>query len=131
MRTASKCCSGLDMRVHLSTLTFDPLGSLHIDLLTGDDPHGEVRRRMNRIATLDGGAAFNDFGYAPADMTIQLRWRTMDAAREAAIRRLAELYAQIRVSTDEGLFLAGIERYMRGADESQLTLLVAEKQSGD
>lgn len=119
------------MRVHLSSLTFDPLGSLHLDLLAGEDPHGEVRRRMNRVATLDGGAAFSDFGYSEADMTLQLRWRPMNAAREDAVRRLAELYAQVRISTDRGLFLAGIERYLRGNNESQLTLLVAEKQNGD
>ena len=119
------------MRVHLSSITFDPFGHMHIDLKAGDDPHGEVRRRMNRVSTLDGGAAFNDFGYSDADMTIMLRWRPMDAEREAAVRRLAELYAQVRVSTPRGLYLAAIERYMRSDAESQLTLLVAEKQSGD
>ena len=119
------------MRVHLSALTFDPFGSLHLDLMAGEDPHGEVRRRMNRIATLDGGAAFNDFGYSDSDLTIVLRWRTMNTEREGAVRRLAELYAQVRVVTERGVYLAGIERYMRGNQESQITLLVAEKQSGD
>jgi len=119
------------MRVHLSTITFDPYGALHLDLMAGDDPHGESRRRMNRIATLDGGAAFNDFGYSNADMTITLRWKTMESDKEDAVRRLAELYAQIRVSTDRGVFLAGIERYIKTNAESQLSLLVAEKQTGD
>jgi len=54
------------MRVVLSALTFDPLGVVALDV----DPaqvFGDIRRRMNRVATLDGGAVFNDFGYSEAD----------------------------------------------------------------
>ena len=43
------------MRAHLSTLTFDPIGALWLDCLP-ETTTGETRRRMNRIATLDGGA---------------------------------------------------------------------------
>ena len=35
---------------------------------------GDQRRRMNRIATLDGGAVFNDSGFSEADRTIRATW---------------------------------------------------------
>lgn len=114
------------MRVTLTTITFDPLGVVEIDALPSSTP-GETRRRMNRIATLDGGAVFNDFGYAEADRTIELRWAPRSAAHEAALERLAQLYVQVRVAMPGGCYLAAPESYKPGASESTLTLLVSEK----
>lgn len=114
------------MRVTLSPIDFDPLGTVTIDAMP-DQTTGETRRRMNRIATLDGGAVFNDFGYSEADRTIQLRWRPKSSAQEAAVKRLVELYARVHVATPEGFYLAGLEVYRPGVKESSLYLLVAEK----
>lgn len=114
------------MRVVLSSLTFDPLGSIALDVAPGQT-FGEARRRMNRIATLDGGAVFNDFGFAEADRTIILTWPVRSAALEAAVARLVELYARVHLATPRGLFLAALEVYTPGAQESTLSLLVAEK----
>lgn len=114
------------MRVVLSSLTFDPAGSVALDVQP-DQTFGESRRRMNRVATLDGGAVFNDFGFAEADRTISLRWRVRSAAQEALVERLVQLYARVHVATPRGLFLAAIETYSPGATESGLTLLTVDK----
>lgn len=114
------------MRVTLSPIDFDPLGSVTLHTMPGQTL-GETRRRMNRIATLDGGAVFNDFGVSEADRTIQLRWRATSAAQEAAVQRLVELYARIHVATPQGFFLAALELYTPGAQESRLSLLVVDK----
>ena len=114
------------MRVHLSALTFDPLGAIWIDCLP-DATLGETRRRMNRIATLDGGAVFNDSGYAEADRTIELRWKPTDAAREAQIERLVQIYSRLRVSTHKGVYIVAPQDYRPEAGQSRMTLLVAEK----
>jgi hypothetical protein len=114
------------MRVVLSALTFDPLGVVALDV----DPaqvFGDIRRRMNRVATLDGGAVFNDFGYIEADRSIFLSWRVQSAAQEAAVARLVQLYARVRLATPRGLWLAALEQYSPGATESRLSLLVVEK----
>lgn len=114
------------MRVSLTTLTFDPLGAVLLDCLPSSSL-GEVRRRMNRVATLDGGAAFNDFGYSEADRTIELRWRPSSAELESRVERLVRLYMRVRVATTSGCYVAALERYVPGATESRLTLLVVEK----
>jgi len=116
------------MQVILSTPTFDPLGVVTLDC-SADTSLGEHRRRMNRVATLDGGAVFNDFGYSEADRTIKLTWLVTSAEQEAAIERLVILYAQLHVSTRRGFFLAAPELYTPGAAESSLTLLVVAKLS--
>lgn len=114
------------MRVVLSSIAFDPLGCVALDVLPGQT-FGETRRRMNRVATLDGGAVFNDFGFAEADRSILLTWPVRSEAIEAAIARLVELYAQVHIATPKGFYRAGLETYNPGAQESSLSLLVAEK----
>lgn len=118
------------MRATLSTPTFDPAGHVGIDCLP-TTTHGETRRRMNRIPTLDGGAAFNDFGASEADRTIELKWRPRSAAQEAAIERLAKLYPRLHLATAQGVWLVAPEVYTPGANESRLVLLVVEKLTED
>lgn len=116
------------MLVTLSTTTFDLDGAIEIDALETSDL-GETRRRMNRIATLDGGVVFNDFGATDGDRTIRLQWTPQDAATEAAIARLVRLYQRLRVSCSEGVFLAAPEAYKSSQNVSTLSLLVAQKLS--
>ena len=115
------------MQVTLSTPTFDIDGHITIDALPASTDLGEVRRRMNRVATLDGGAAFNDAGYSEADRTIRLQWTPQNAASEAQIARLVRLYQRLRISCSEGVFLAAPESYKSSSGVSTLSLLVAEK----
>ena len=117
------------MQVTLSATTFDLDGHVTIDALPASTDLGEVRRRMNRVATLDGGAAFNDAGYSEADRTIRLQWTPQNAASEAQIARLVRLYQRLRVSCSEGVFLAAPEAYKSSQNASTLSLLVAEKLS--
>ncbi len=114
------------MRVVLSPIDFDPQGPVVLDVLPGQK-FGELRRRMNRVATLDGGAVFNDYGYSESDRTVVLRWRVRSKAQEQAVQRLLHVYARVHVATPEGFFLAGLELYTPGPQESALSLLVANK----
>lgn len=113
------------MLVHLTAQLFDPFGAVALDCLE-ETRSGQVSRRMNRVATLDGGAAFNDFGFAEADRTIQLRWVPADAATEAAVARLVRLHRWLYVSMPDGVWLAAPESYQPGP-ESSLSLLVRER----
>jgi hypothetical protein len=112
----------------LSTLTFDLDG--FIEVSTSDKmTSGDTRRRVNRIATLDGGVAVNDFGFTDADRTINMIWQPVSRAVEDAIDRLVQTYDRLHVSTRAGVFLAAPETYTPGAAESRLRLLVIEKVS--
>lgn len=113
------------MRVILSALTFDPLGVVALATLPGQQ-FGETRRRMNRIATLDGGAVFNDSGFSEADRSIRLDWRTTPALHES-VDRLAQLYGSAHLATPRGFYLVAIEAYVPGLTLSTLSLLVAKK----
>ena len=110
----------------LTTLEYDPLRAVKLHVLPGSALQ-ERRRRVNRIATLDGGSVVNDFGYAESDKTLVLAWAPTSRATEAAVDRLAGLYGRLNVSIDGAVYLAAVESYTPGTDESQLRLLVLEK----
>lgn len=114
------------MRVHLSTPAFDIEGAVALDVLPTTEL-GDTARRVNRVATLDGGAAINDYGHSHADRTITLRWTPQSREIEAKVVRLVQSYGLLNVATREGLFLAAPETYRNTANESSLTLLVKEK----
>jgi hypothetical protein len=90
----------------------------------------ETTRRVTRIATLDGGAAVNDFGSTDADKTMVLVWDTVDKALEAAVARLVRLYSRLNVSMPDGVFSVVPQSYQaRSNSTSALTLLVVQKLS--
>ena len=116
------------MNIVLSAITFDPAGVVPIACKPGQTL-GDSRRRMNRVATLDGGSVFNDFGFAESDRTIKLAWVPTSALDEAAVARLLTLYTQLHLATPDGVFLVAPEVYTPGAAESTLTLLVVNKRT--
>jgi len=107
----------------LSTLEYDGTAPVQLALLPAAET-GNVQRRANRVATLDGGAVFNDFGFSQADRTFELRWSPTSAAQEADIARLVRSYPKLTCALAEGLFLAAPLAYTPGDRESRLTLLV-------
>ncbi len=114
------------MLVHLASKLFDLSGAVLLDCVP-DTTAGRMVRRVNRVATLDGSASFNDFGFAEADRTIDLRWRAASSAAEAVVARLVRLHRWVYVSMPSGLWIAAPETYTPGADESRLVLLVSER----
>ncbi len=112
------------MLIHLTTPTFDLEGAVTLDVRPQSD-FGETRRRVNRVATLDGGAVFNDFGSTEADRTIRLEWTPGPA--EAKVARMVRLYQRLNLSCAAGVYQVAPESYTSSADRSTLALLVAEK----
>jgi len=113
------------MLIHLAATTFDLDGAVTLRVLPGSD-FGEIRRRMNRIATLDGGVVTNDFGATDGDRTIRLQWAPMAPADEALAARLVRLYSRLRLSCRDGLYLVAPESYKASPNQSVMTLLVVE-----
>jgi hypothetical protein len=116
------------MLAALSTVAWDPAGHIVIHALP-DSSIGETRRRVNRIATLDGGVVLNDRGFSEGDRTVELKWRPASATDEAVIDRLVRTYTRLILSIRAGCYLVAPETYTPGAEESTLRLLVVSKLS--
>lgn len=117
------------MSITLSALTFDLEGSVTLPLASGSDV-SSVARRVNRVATLDLGAAINDFGFTHADRTFEVAWRPSSASDLERVAGLLQRHGRLRAAVAEGVFLVAPERLAKGGDgEARLTLLVLEKLS--
>ena len=114
------------MRVSISAIPFDIVGSVSIDV-SDDNVSGDYVRRVNRVATLDGGVAINDRGYNEADRTLTYTWASASIVQNIAIKRMIELYSRVHVSTSEGFYLAAPESFTPDPESPSMTLLIIEK----
>lgn len=111
----------------LAAQTFDPLGFVEI-AATPETTTGEARRRVSRIATLDGGVVVNDAGFSDGDRTIDVAWESAPSI-DAAVARMLALYDRATLSTPAGVFTVALEAYTPGGAVSSLRALVIAKQS--
>lgn len=111
--------------VVLSSVTWDPSGYVEIGSVI-TQTRGETTRRMNRQATLDGGAVVIDQGATEADRTITLEWQSLPKDEEQTVEQMVQLYSRLNVSIDGAVYLAAPSRYTPG-ETSQLELLVLSK----
>jgi len=93
----------------------------------GDDSLGPIARRVNRVATLNGGAAFNDFGYSASDMTLTLQWQPRDRSQSDRMARIFQVHSLVRVCQGNEVWLAVPERYTPAFDRATASFLVREK----
>lgn len=109
--------------IQLTAIDFDPFGFITLHELPSSEL-SSIQRRSNRVATLDGGAVFNDTGYSAADRTFNIKWRIRSRDEIAQVRRLLKLHRFIRVSTREGMFEALPQSLSDNGSEGDLTLLI-------
>jgi hypothetical protein len=114
------------MNVSIAAPLFDLEG--HV-MLTNVEPDGLLafQRRNNRIPTLDGGAAFTDFGYSDADRTLEINWTARSEADIQAVRRLAKTYSRLIVSTNEGCFLGAPGPFSMSGADAQFQVLIEKR----
>jgi len=116
------------MQVIVSAPTFDPNGVEKINPLGTSEMSG-ISRRVNRVATLDGGAVANDAGHWAADRTFRLRWRITGRTQIENLRRMVKIYPRLTVSTQDGVFSAAPESINNEGGAGDLVLLVMEQLS--
>jgi hypothetical protein len=110
----------------VSSIVWDAQGYVEINAVDSQTT-GDMRRRGNRIATLDGGAVTNDAGFSDADRTFEIRWLSTDTSPDDLVARLVRLYGTVQVSVRDGVYTALVESYKPGATEAALRLLVLSK----
>lgn len=116
------------MMASISALAFDLDGHVVLALVPRSSDTKSLARRVNRVATLDGGAVVNDFGLSDADRVLTLAWRS-DGQTEARIRQMMRSHGVVRVTTDDGVFLCAWGGYSERGAEGRVEMLVIERVS--
>lgn len=115
------------MRLSLCAPVYDTQGHIWLTLAEGADMR-TISRRANRKKTLDGGAAFNDFGHSPADRTLVVVFRE-ERGEYRVVERLLKLYPFLIISTPDGVFYAKPVNLTQQGLKNTLRLLVKEELS--
>ena len=113
------------MRISITSEVFDLQARLSVYALPTSDL-GELRRRVNRVPTLDLGVAVNDRGFSHGDRTFTIRWR-LDVATDATARYITQTHSRVRVSTTQGVFEGFVEQYTPSPTEGVMTILITER----
>lgn len=112
--------------VTLSAVEFDPTAYARIRLAEGSQLHN-IRRRSNRVATLDGGAVYNDFGFSEQDRTFVVRWRTGNPGADDTVRRMLRQHGKLHLATREALYVVMPVSMETRDDLNTLTLYNIER----
>jgi hypothetical protein len=116
--------------VSISPPTFDIVGPLLIQEDATSNMVSESRR-VSRTATLDGGVAISDMGYAHGDRTFQIKIK--NATRELIEKAsyLHRNYPYLILANYEGVFLGAVASLALRNGELSITYLVKEKLTED
>ena len=109
--------------VRIVSREFDPLADIEF---VPTDIVGQTTfsRRVNRVATLDGGAATIDRGFSHADRVAVYSYKPISKDHDDRARRLVEFHARVAVASRDGFFEAAVESFEPGPDENTITLLI-------
>lgn len=107
--------------------TFDPEGSRVFRRLDGSAETRSGGRRVSRTATLDGGASVHDTGYSVADRKLMVTDLAPDTGLIDWVDRMTRMYGRVRVSTDQGVYLAVPENWDLRTRGLRWSLLLMEE----
>lgn len=94
------------MMINISTLEFDPKGTVDGKILLGSKLD-ERKKRISKTATLDGNVAIVDFGFSESDRELYFNLSLEKIAFDK-LERIARIYEQVLISCYKGLFLGHI-----------------------
>lgn len=114
--------------IGLASQLVDASGSFVLSVLP-DTKAREGFRRVERRTTLDGGVVITDNGFAHGDRTLYLQIASSESLW-AALWSFFTASATVTVSTDDGCYLAVIERMLDQNGVIEIVVLLQEIISG-
>ena len=118
------------MSISITAKTFDLEGSMEITPLP-NERFGEIIRRVNRVATLDGGVAVNDGGFSYGDRDITINYQPVSVAHDDIARRLISLHTRVYLSMPDGFYEASIQSFDPAPEQNVLRLVIIAKLNED
>lgn len=87
----------------------------------------EIRRRVSREPTLDGGASVYDTGYSAAERTFTIRTPDPGGDIYKWAARIVETYSSVTLATRTGIFAGVPSRCWVSEDRCCIEILVTEE----
>jgi hypothetical protein len=116
--------------IGISCIDYDPFGARTLYLSSESrESINQGGRRVTRTKTLDGAAVVYDAGYAVADLTWLLTVEAKSVTVGAYLAMLVKTYNEVRICTDDGVFLAVPSRWRESQGKATLEALIIEKET--
>lgn len=115
------------MRAGISTIIADPNGCLIFSLSPVNSNLGDYKRRVSRLATLDGGVAIVDSGFTHSDRTITLSPSTDEATLELfeTLQSMCQQYSKVLLFLEDGAYAAVPEQVSKSRNVIMMRLLIS------
>jgi len=112
--------------IGISAIEQDLDGAVVLDL--DPTPRKSNLSRLQRTATLDGGAVINHMGYADGDRTLTVKG-AIEEDQEDVLWDLFRAGSMVNVATCDGFFRAAIERLDADAGDIYMSIMIGERLS--
>lgn len=115
------------MKFFLSSKEFQPLGSVEIDADPSRTRLGQITRRNQRVATLDGGVAVSDFGFSEGDRNVQIVFATDDFEKSLRVGEIVKQNSALILTYNEGAYEAVVRYFVYDPNGSTLSMDITAK----
>ena len=116
------------MQIGISSHTYDLEGAFLLDILPDQSNLADFGRRVERTATLDGGAAITDGGFSHGDRTITLACEPGEETVDA-LQQFFQDYANCVLTLPDGCYDAYFQDMKDDFGVVIITLLIKEELS--
>ena len=113
--------------ISLSTTTQNADGNV-IFYKTSKSRLGVKEARVTRTVTLDGGVFITNLGYSDGDRTIMFD-ATINKTQAEKITDIFELYKEVLLSMEDGIYLATISRLDIKGTKIKMTIYIEQKEN--
>lgn len=113
--------------IGIASLIFDLNGDIVFHNYKRQQGLRSLTRRLARTATMDIEVAVEDNGLAQGDRNINIVIDHQTKAQAARLQYLIENYADLRISTSEGVFLGVIAKFRETPGKLYISLMIKER----
>ena len=99
-----------------------------VALKEGDSELSQIKARVSRQATLDGGCVITHSGVSPGDRTFRIK-TAISFDQKALIEHIHENSVLVNVSCSEGFFLGAISYIDTSTPKLTMTILIKTKEA--
>lgn len=114
------------MILNITTKTFDLQGLLQVKC-DNESTFRDTKRRVSKVATLDGGVSLVDMGYTDSDMQFDIKSSNLLKDDVNKLTYLMTTYPRLHFATMDGYFEGVISNLKSDVTPVEFTILVKEK----
>ena len=113
--------------IGIASVIFDVKGYIVFHNYKRQQGLRSLSRRTSRTATMDSETAREDNGLAQGDRNLNIVIEHPTKAQADRLQYLCENYSDLRISTEEGVFLGVVDKFRETAGKLYIFIIIDER----